>query len=199
MGAERTNPAERLRDWCALLRAGAIGRALRGVLSGGSWLSQMRSRRTSVGRCWKVCASDSNRDSNPTRVCPRHQDPCGRVPRAVDGYGLAWMPCPDLRIKWLGVPNPSGCASITASQERVANVGPLVRIFTVRRLSAVVCSDAGRGQGTAFEDFGEELGGGGEMFLVPGPYAPPQVGEADLQLVAVVAYGGVDVGALVGS
>ena len=66
-------------------------------------------------------------------------------------------------------------------------------------LSAVVYLDAGRGQGTAFEDFGEELSGGGEMFLVPGPYAPPQVGEADLQLVAVVAYGGVDVGAPVGS
>ena len=66
-------------------------------------------------------------------------------------------------------------------------------------LSAVVCSGAGRGQGTALEDFGEKLGGGGEMFLVPGPYAPPQVGKADLQLVAVVAYGGVDEGALVGS
>jgi hypothetical protein len=66
-------------------------------------------------------------------------------------------------------------------------------------LSAVVCSGTGRGQGTALEDFGEELGGGGEMFLVPGPYAPPQVGKADLQLVAVVAYGCVDEGALVGS
>lgn len=66
-------------------------------------------------------------------------------------------------------------------------------------LSAFVCLDAGRGQGTAFEDFGEELRSGGEMFLVPGPYAPPQVGEADLQLVAVVAYGRVKVGALVGS
>src|SRR3954447_4418613 len=64
--------------------------------------------------------------------------------------------------------------------------------------SAVVCSGAGRGQGTAFEDFGEEFGGGGEMFLVPGPDALPQVGEADLQLVAVVAYGGVDEGARVG-
>jgi hypothetical protein len=73
-----------------------------------------------------------------------------------------------------------------------------LRIFTPM-LSAVVCSGAGRGQGTAFEDFGEELGGGGEMFLVPGPYAPPQVGNADLKLVAVVAYGGVDEGALVGS
>lgn len=66
-------------------------------------------------------------------------------------------------------------------------------------LSAVVCSGAGRGQGTAFEDFGEEPGGGGEMLLVPGPYVPPQVGEADLQLVAVVAYGSVDESALVGS
>ena len=63
-------------------------------------------------------------------------------------------------------------------------------------LLAVVCSGAGRGQRAAFEDVGEELGGGGEMFLVPGPYAPPQVGEADLQLVAVVAYGGVNEGAL---
>jgi hypothetical protein len=66
-------------------------------------------------------------------------------------------------------------------------------------LSAGVCSGAGRGQGAAFEDFGEELGGGGEMFLVPGPYAPPQVGNADLKLVAVVTYGGVDEGALVDS
>jgi hypothetical protein len=84
-------------------------------------------------------------------------------------------------------------------QRVVANVGPTWFGSSRPMLAAVVCSGAGRGQGTALEDFGEELGGGGEMFLVPGPYAPPQVGEGDLQLVAVVAYGDVDEGALVGS
>ena len=63
----------------------------------------------------------------------------------------------------------------------------------------VACSGDGRGPRTAFEHFGEELGGGGDMFLVPGPNRPPQVGDTDQELVAVVAYGGVDEGAAVAS
>lgn len=56
------------------------------------------------------------------------------------------------------------------------------------------CSLRGRaeGPGTALEGFGEEIGGGSEMFLFPGTDTGHQMGEADLQLVAVVAYGGVD-------
>ena len=37
------------------------------------------------------------------------------------------------------------------------------------------------------------------MFGVPGPHALPQVGEADLQLVAVVADGGIGQSAVIGS
>jgi hypothetical protein len=52
----------------------------------------------------------------------------------------------------------------------------------------------GQGQRAAFEDLGEAPGRGGEIGLVPGPHVPAQVGEADVQLVAVVAGGGVEEG-----
>jgi imidazolonepropionase-like amidohydrolase len=47
----------------------------------------------------------------------------------------------------------------------------------------------------AVEDLGETAGGGGEIGLVPGPQVPAQMGEADVQLVAVMAGGGVEEGA----
>jgi hypothetical protein len=45
-------------------------------------------------------------------------------------------------------------------------------------------------QRAAVEDLGETAGGGGEIGLVSGPQVPAQVGEADVQFVAVVAGGG---------
>ena len=59
-------------------------------------------------------------------------------------------------------------------------------------------SIAGQGQRAAFEDLGETPGGSGEISLVPGPHVPAQMGEADVQLVAVVAGRGVAEGAGLG-
>lgn len=66
-------------------------------------------------------------------------------------------------------------------------------------LAAVAYSRAGRRPGTGFEDLGEELGSGGDVFLVPGSYAPPQMDDADMNFVAVVTHRGVNEGARVGS
>ncbi len=54
---------------------------------------------------------------------------------------------------------------------------------------------ARKGQRAALEDLGEPPGGSREIGLVAGPQVPAQVGEADVQLVAVVAGGGVAEGA----
>jgi hypothetical protein len=53
-------------------------------------------------------------------------------------------------------------------------------------------------QRAALEDLGETPGRSGEISLVPGPYVPAQMGEADVQLVAVVTGRGVAEGAGLG-
>src|ERR1700749_3141359 len=78
---------------------------------------------------------------------------------------------------------------------RSVNAACAARNVPIRSSASTHRAYAGQGKGAALEDLGQTPGCSGQGSLVPGPYVPSQMGEADVQLVAVVAGGGVAEGA----